>query len=105
MSTLLSYFLLGIGFLLMAVGVFLYSYYFPIGVPFWVWTIIIVAFGLIIAGIITNITTQAISNGYDSSGYPYGYNFYYNRPASPNDPFKMSSDDYIAGPVAVVNTQ
>jgi hypothetical protein len=105
MAGLLSYVLLGFGFLLMAVGIFLYALYFPEGVPFWVWIIIAVAFLLIVVGLITNITSTVITDGYDSSGYPYGYNFYYKRPATPNDPFTMNSDSYIAGPMAVTNVE
>ena len=103
MSGLLPYVFLGAGFILLTIGIFLYALLFPTGVPFWVWIILIAAFALIVIGLVTNITGQMVSGGYDSSGQPYGYNFYYNRPARPDDPFVMSPDSSKAGPVAITN--
>ena len=103
MAGILSYFFLGAGFILLTVGIFLYALFFPTGVPFWVWIIVVAGFALIVIGLITNITGQAVNGGYDSSGYTYGYNFYYKRPALPNDPYGMPVDNDKPGPVAITN--
>jgi hypothetical protein len=103
MAGLMSYLFLGAGFLLMVVGVFLYSFYFPVGVPFWVWILVAAAFILIVIGLVSSITGQVMSGGYDSSGYPYGYNFYYKRPVRPDDNMIITTDDYKSGPLAVTN--
>ena len=101
MAGIIAFALIGIGFILLTLGIFLYAWYFPIGVPFWVWIIIVAAIIIMMAGLISRITGQVASGGYDVSGYPYGYNYYYNRPAGPNDPSFMVNIDDGPNPLAV----